>query len=374
MSKLKMLDAFAGIGGISFALSSIANTVGYVEIDKKCQDVLHHNIKRKLLHKAPIFYDIRSITPQLVRSTGAEIVSAGFPCQDISTSGGHRGLRGGKSSIYKEVIRVCAECPSIRAAFFENSYMMLHAGNIKRFTRDLRNSGFRYIAYGTFSAFEVGALHRRLRWFCIATKDDQVIRKLKPCKEIQFPQWHYEHEPCERLVKSNHSLFTTFNTPEARRLGMLGNSVVPQQVRYAWNCIVHTLINMADNVQDNRRITNMRDSIVVHNTQCNTTSHCDKINTTMKQQHKPPLRVLHDHANNKTYYATYWMTPTRHGWPQCRNLTDRCSGMPGNQIYYDTKTPIPNDVKRRNDISMTYTINPCFIEWLMGYPQNYTKL
>ena len=76
---LKLLDTFAGIGGFSYAAEKLVGgfeTVQFVEIDPYCQKVLNKNFPN-----IPIHDDISTYKAE---PYSASVISAGFPCQDIS--------------------------------------------------------------------------------------------------------------------------------------------------------------------------------------------------------------------------------------------------------------------------------------------------
>jgi hypothetical protein len=123
---------------------------------------------------------------------------------------------------------------------------------------------------------------------------------------------------------------------------MLGNAVVPQVIRYAWN----TLINAAKN--------NVNGQIDVK---------------VFKETHYP----ITLYNGDKTMKKTSWATPTHSTWHQYRTMTNRSTTILGNQIYYELRTETNSDVPI-NLRDKFYTINPNFIEFLMGYPANWTRV
>ena len=106
--KLKGMDLFAGIGGITQSLSPWVKTICYVEIEPYCQAVLMSRIRSKELDDAPIWGDIREFDPSPWAGK-VDIVTAGFPCQDISQTGRRAGIQGEKSGLFFEIIRLIRE-------------------------------------------------------------------------------------------------------------------------------------------------------------------------------------------------------------------------------------------------------------------------
>ena len=100
---LKMLDTFAGIGGFSYAAKYLIDqgieTAGFVEIDPFCQKVLSKNFPN-----IPIHDDITTFTAKPFQY---DIISGGFPCQDISVAGRQKGItKTTRSGLFYELIRV----------------------------------------------------------------------------------------------------------------------------------------------------------------------------------------------------------------------------------------------------------------------------
>jgi DNA (cytosine-5)-methyltransferase 1 len=94
---MNVLDLFSGIGGFSLGLERAGmRTVAFCEIKPFCQAVL-----RKHWPDVPIFPDVR----KLKYSGVVDLVTAGFPCQDISLAGEGAGLAGMRSRLFWRIIR-----------------------------------------------------------------------------------------------------------------------------------------------------------------------------------------------------------------------------------------------------------------------------
>ena len=111
---LKVLDLFSGIGGFSYAAERLVGgfeTTQFVEIDPYCQKVLRKNFN------VPIHDDIKTFN---AKEGQFDIITAGFPCQDLSIAGRQEGIgEGTRSGLFFEVIRLARQ---IRPKFilFEN--------------------------------------------------------------------------------------------------------------------------------------------------------------------------------------------------------------------------------------------------------------
>ena len=231
--RIRTLDLFSGIGGFSLALRHVAKTVAYCDIDPQCRAVLERKQGVNKLDRAPIFDDVTKLPFDEIRAMKPEIITGGFPCQDISCIAPitAKGLDGPRSKLFFEIPRIAKAVPSIQHIFMENSPCIVSRG-LDRVIAALRKAGFAHIAYGYFAAEDVGALHKRKRWFCLASKSPDslpIMSAPQLRKSLAAPggsKW--TDEPAPRLIDRPTAL-ADYNAIR-KRLSMLGNSVVPQTV------------------------------------------------------------------------------------------------------------------------------------------------
>ena len=167
---------FAGIGGIDLGIRSVVEglrTVGYVEGEAFCIAHLVAQMEAGELDPAPVFPSFGEV--DFRRFSGSvDIVSGGFPCQPFSQAGKREGVEDPRH-LWPGIVRAL-EILRPQVAFFENVdgiasakspgyYSVLH-----HVLSDLEGLGFRATA-GCYSAEEVGAPHRRKRWFILAVAD-----------------------------------------------------------------------------------------------------------------------------------------------------------------------------------------------------------
>ena len=108
--------------------------------------------------------DVRLFDPS--EYTGAvDCIHAGFPCQDISLAGGGEGIDGARSGLYREVLRV-ADAIRPRYLFLENVGAIVSRG-LGTVLGDLAARGYD-ARWTCLAASEVGAPHKRDRWWCLA--------------------------------------------------------------------------------------------------------------------------------------------------------------------------------------------------------------
>ncbi len=109
MSNLTAVSLFAGVGGFDLALTRAGvKVVAAVEIDKKCREVLALQFP-----ETKLFDDVKGVTGEQLRAAGfvpeRGIITAGFPCQDLSIAGLRKGLAGSRSGLFWEIIRIIDE-------------------------------------------------------------------------------------------------------------------------------------------------------------------------------------------------------------------------------------------------------------------------
>lgn len=325
---LRILDLFSGIGGFSLALESIATTVAYCEIDENCQKVLKNNMKKGLIDSAPVFDDVRTLSKNEILKLKPNMITAGFPCTDISAANPNgRGIHGEHSGLFKEILRILDEFPFIDIVLLENSPRIMKKG-YSYIHRAMKQRDFT-VRYCIIEAKDVGALHRRQRWYCLCTKHSNDLPLIEEAK-INF-NWG----KIWKIKKIHHLSSMSQKRQVIARCQMLGNSIVPQCAMYAWNILVN----------------------------CKTR----KANVLPYRLSKQPNIHLFD--GDKHIRKPYFATPTFCIWHQYRSLTDRGSGVLSNQLYYNTETKVDGD---KRTLSHEYISNPRFVETLMGYHIDWT--
>ncbi len=163
------LSLFTGAGGGE--LGAILNgwhTVGYVEWDEYCQQVLAQRIKDGILPEAPIFTDINVFTSQgyaLGYQGMVDIISAGFPCQPFSVAGKQAGADDPRN-MWPATIQ-CLRIVRPRFALLENVPGLLATGYCGTIFRDLAQAGYD-AKWCVLGADDCGANHRRKRLWILA--------------------------------------------------------------------------------------------------------------------------------------------------------------------------------------------------------------
>jgi len=157
---MKVGSLFSGIGGIElgFERTGEFETVWFVERDAYCQQVL-----KKRWHNAVIYDDIT--TTDFTKVQPVDVLTGGFPCQDISNAGKRAGIEGSRSSLWKHYARAIGDLRP-KYAIIENVAALSNRG-LDVVLADLASLGYD-AEWHSISASSIGALHRRERIFITA--------------------------------------------------------------------------------------------------------------------------------------------------------------------------------------------------------------
>src|SRR5574337_821419 len=162
---LRELALFAGAGGGILGGHLLGwRTVCAVERDSYAASVLVARQNDGFLAPFPIWSDVASFDGRPWRGL-VDVVSGGFPCQDISAAGKGAGIDGERSGLWREMARIVGEVRP-RYVFVENSPLLVGRGLV-RVLADLAEMGFD-ARWGVVGASDVGAPHRRERCWVVA--------------------------------------------------------------------------------------------------------------------------------------------------------------------------------------------------------------
>jgi len=164
------LALFAGAGGGILGGHLLGwRTVCAVEWEAYPASVLCARQNDGLLPNFPIWDDVQTFDGKLWRGI-VDVVSGGFPCQDISAAGGGAGIDGEKSGMWKHMARIIGEVQP-KYCFVENSPMLTTRG-LGTVLGDLASLGFD-AEWGVLSAADVGANHLRERIWIVGKNTQQ---------------------------------------------------------------------------------------------------------------------------------------------------------------------------------------------------------
>ena len=163
---MKVLDLFSGIGGFSLGLERAGfKTVAFCEIEPYCQKVL-----KKHWPDVPIYEDVRNVTAERLGADGIfpDVITGGFPCQDISLAGRQAGIEAERSGLWSELVRIIGDIRP-KYAIVENVTALISGDRGRWFGRvlgDLAEIGYD-AEWHCIPASELGAHHHRDRVWII---------------------------------------------------------------------------------------------------------------------------------------------------------------------------------------------------------------
>ena len=154
------LALFAGAGGGILGGKLLGwRTVCAVEWEAYAASVLCARQNDGALPAFPIWDDVRTFDGRPWCGI-VDVVSGGFPCQDISVAGKRTGIVGERSGIWREMARIISEVRP-RFVWVENSPMLVGRG-LGLVLFDLATLGFD-ARWGIVGANDIGAPHNRER-------------------------------------------------------------------------------------------------------------------------------------------------------------------------------------------------------------------
>ncbi|WP_119690588.1 DNA cytosine methyltransferase [Acinetobacter soli] len=162
---LNELALFAGVGGGILGSHLLGwNTICAVERDAYAAQVLAQRQNDGILKPFPIWSDITTFDGKPWNGI-IDVISGGFPCQDISSAGKGAGIDGDRSGLWAEMARIIGEVRP-RFVFVENSPMLVSRG-LTRVISDLAKMGYD-AHWARLSASNFGAPHQRDRIWIVA--------------------------------------------------------------------------------------------------------------------------------------------------------------------------------------------------------------
>ena len=177
---MRVLDLFSGIGGFAYAGHMLGGftTTQFVENNAYCQQVL-----RKNFPNIPIHDDITTFDTSF-KFGEYDLITAGFPCQDLSSAGKQAGLGAGtRSGLFYRVMQIARR---VRPKFilFENVANTISHGNGETFQQilhEIAQAGYN-AEWSIVSASDVGASHHRKRIWIIAYANDPRYYRTSKCQ------------------------------------------------------------------------------------------------------------------------------------------------------------------------------------------------
>lgn len=207
-------------------------------------------LKRHFPHSFQ-YTDVRTLSG----APRVDIISGGFPCQDISIGNvsnkkihenGKIGINGERSGLWKEYARIIRE---IRPKYIiiENSPMLTVRG-FERVLCDLTKIGYD-CEWQCLYATQFGYNHRRERIYAIAYPIEirrihysEIFRPIQEVLSEWAPRQNIVPMPIKRFnANSNYQrvrMYDGFSSElDIRRIEDCGNAVIPEIAQYLFECI-----------------------------------------------------------------------------------------------------------------------------------------
>ncbi len=238
--QLNELALFAGAGGGILGSQLLGHRIiAAVEIESYCREILLRRQEEKILKPFPIWDDVTTFDGKPWCGK-VDIVSGGFPCQDISCAGKGEGITGNRSGLWKEMARIIYEVqPSI--VWVENSPLLISRG-LTTVLSDLAEMGYD-AQWCIVSAADVGAIHKRARlWLFAYTNQGRQLAIQAERKNIEQRPLYSEPNRVYSTLLSEKDFSEISRNPDVMarwvdRLKAIGNGQVPQVVATAWNIL-----------------------------------------------------------------------------------------------------------------------------------------
>lgn len=160
----------AGYGGLELGIERIlpeARTVCYVEGEAFAAQHLIQKMENGSMDEAPIWSNVKSFDGFPWRGK-VDWISGGFPCQPYSTAGKQMGEEDPRD-LWPDFVRIIGE---VRPGFiFLENVPNVVKLRLDQIVLDLDKLGY-HASWCVVAASDVGAPHRRKRWFCLAVLRD----------------------------------------------------------------------------------------------------------------------------------------------------------------------------------------------------------
>lgn len=232
MDNLTLGSLFSGIGSCCLGFERAGFDVRWtVEIDPWCRNKLAKNFP-----SAERYEDVRNVG--IHNLPPVDVLSGGFPCQDISIAGPGLGLAGARSGLWSEFFRIIGELRP-KYVLVENVAALLGRG-MDRVLGDLSEIGYD-AEWEVIQAAEVGLPQARKRIWIVAYPSGKRNKRLFESLDFSSVRQGWSGSPEDLQSIVDLALVGSNRFPKPLLCGMdgrpphwvdrirgLGNTVVPQ--------------------------------------------------------------------------------------------------------------------------------------------------
>lgn len=226
--EIKEFHLFAGIGGGIYGGKLLGHRCcGGVEIDSFCQRILRQRQEDGWMDKFDIYGDLTKLKGNGFKGQ-FDVLCGGFPCQAFSHAA--HGDNIAEKNLWPEMRRFVIESKA-PVVFGEN--VTLKA--IDTAKDDLEKLGYR-VQRCRLSCEEIGADHRRNRFWLLAVKDEKVFKRIKESIDglpvFSNKSWSYSLDNVGDSVP---------DTDRRAQLKAIGNAQSPIVAACAFRVLVNRL-------------------------------------------------------------------------------------------------------------------------------------
>lgn len=288
---IKLLSLFSGIGAFECALRRGGHefqTINYCEIDKYASAAysMIHNVD-----ESKNLVDVRKVSTLLFPDV--DLITYGFPCQDISIAGRQKGFEDGagnrtRSGLFFEALRIIQDlqpkwaiCENVKALT-----MKQFKNEFRTVLESLENAGYRNY-YQVLNAKDFGIPQNRERVFIVSIRKDIE-------QEFKFPETQVLKLRVRDLLETDVPEKFFINTPNAIALARkiaeeieLNHPAVLRSVRTEYGKEIRTAYEQGE-IHEKRA--NMREF------ECRPDDLCNTLTTVLKDNYiaEPVMRTVGD--------------------------------------------------------------------------------
>lgn len=374
-------------------------------------------MKNNLLKSAPIFNDIKELTLEKLKkllpessTLDIDLVTGGFPCQDLSVAGPHAGLGACRSGLLYELIRIIEDV-NPKYILLENVSQVVNDESYMNIILKINTMGYS-IAWGMFSAAEQNFPHYRKRWFLYGHRrgiasHGSILQQLDEGKRISVcgtgKNKNIGEFPSTFIEKTSNDIRFS------HRYMMIGNSLVPDVARNAFRELMTKVLSAESKspgiifytsidsfLMRRKKKTKYQGGLLCSAPRCGDaeisgqtffdfdwrkdikTPPSPDWETIVVTPPEPPedsgdSTRVHD-VVRKPYTCQTLLTPVRSERVTHSNyLTRRTKGHLFTQLLFCSLTPPPLRSQALSKPRLA-GVNPNFLEYIMGYPPGWTDL
>lgn len=188
---MKVVGFFAGIGGLELGLTAAGHTVEMIAEN----DIVASKV---LAHRFPGIVNLGDVT-KITKLPATDLLTCGFPCQDLSPAGSTAGIHGPKSGLIVGILQLIQNSRhKPNWLLFENVPFLLslkRGAGMRFLTAQLEEAGYSW-AYRVIDSRAFGLAQRRRRVFLLASRVEDPSEFLFPNKGSCREPARLANTPC----------------------------------------------------------------------------------------------------------------------------------------------------------------------------------